>query len=80
MSHAKHKGLHHLSSQSHDSHGWVEGITSLKEDDKATELLAEAVAKASLHAAAPAGNMEAAKKVCLLCPGLGSCAWQRVLM
>lgn len=41
MSHYRHKGLHHAhASSSHDSHGWVEGITALKEDDRATQLLA----------------------------------------
>ncbi|KXZ51478.1 hypothetical protein GPECTOR_12g441 [Gonium pectorale] len=42
--HGKHhasKGMHHLSTHSHDTHGWVEGITSLKADDGAVELLAE---------------------------------------
>ncbi|KAG2455073.1 hypothetical protein HYH02_000895 [Chlamydomonas schloesseri] len=40
--HGKHgKGMHHLSAHNHDAHGWVEGITSLKADDRAVELLAD---------------------------------------
>ena len=37
----KHRqGLHHLSSRAnYDSHGWVESISNLKEDQAATDLL-----------------------------------------
>lgn len=49
--HKSNKGIHHLSGSSHDTNGWVEGITSLKEEDKAVELLGEDVDKTSANEA-----------------------------
>lgn len=39
--HAKHRAVHHLNATSHEANGWVEGITSLNEDQPATQLLAD---------------------------------------
>ena len=78
MSHHNKKGVHHnyhsQYQETQDPSGWVEGLTSLRETDKAVELLAEEVyGKVSLApqngavTAAPAGsqnlNAEIADKV-----------------
>lgn len=57
--HARHKGLHHAhgaGAGGHDSHGWVEGITALKEGDRATELLADVPSLGMAAASAPAAH------------------------
>ena len=80
--HARHKGLHHAhgaGAGGHDSHGWVEGITALKEGDRATELLADVpslgMAAASAQAAHGAAISTATMAAQLAATKLVSAAW-----
>jgi hypothetical protein len=92
MSHHNKKGVHHnyhsQYQETQDPNGWVEGLTSLRETDKAVELLAEEVnGKVSLApqngavTAAPSGpqgfDTEAVQKVRQVWGGRGLAVGRR---